>query len=129
METRYALIDKQKGEEIGEVVFLGQKLKPVELGGRKLYIFILPDFVEDQPIANAVKLLFGLLREANGCEIKLLPKTYEKLGVPRQSFYYWLKTLTAKDVLKKVDKYVYHFSAKGLSCKKQAKNPEIKKTF
>jgi len=122
MEFKYALVDKEKGVELGNVVFLGEKLKPFQVAGKKVYVFILPDFVEDQDISNPLKLLFNLMNEiSESCEIKLLPKVYEKLGVPRQSFYYWLRSLMAKGVLEKVDKHIYLLSVKGVKCRKQTK--------
>jgi len=109
--SKYAIIDKETGEIIEDILLIGKKPKYIDKGFIKIFVAFLSDVVEDNEIAGkAIRLLFYMLEQLdyNSYTVKIIPRyAQEELKIGKMTYYRWLNTLIKKGIITKIDTYTY----------------------
>ncbi len=108
---RLALMDKETGEILTDVIFLGHRPKYVDKGFIKLFVGFLYDLIEDQEVTGGpVRLLLYMVErmDFNKLTVIINPKdVIRDLGITKQTYHKWKKVLIKKEYIKRINPYVY----------------------
>jgi len=115
-DNGFILLNEETGEviKVDKLLVVGEgKFKDKE-EHFKVFVTFLPELLDKRISGKAVRLFLCLLKylDFNNLTIRIIPKyVREELGISKDTFYRWLKTLINAGILKKIDTYTYQLRA------------------